>query len=321
MLVLVKPAEDEPNCAIMFQTKFLNFFFAIALMTVCVSCGKPTEKFSSEKSSNTNQTFYQVKGVVEEVMPDGKTAVIKHEEIPDYMAAMTMPFEAKNTNELRGLKPGDAISFRLIVTDDDGWIDQVKKLNVPPTELPSRPSVRLARDVEMLNVGDTLPDYHFTNQLGRAVSLSDFKGQALAIDFIFTTCPFPTMCPRLSQNFSDAEKKLKVLPNAPTNWHLLTISFDPERDTPAVLKSYGERHNYDPAHWSFLTGDLMEITAIAEQFGQVFWSEGGSISHNVRLAIIDANGKVQKIIPENKWTGDELVDELLKAAAVTKTAQ
>ena len=287
----------------------------MALAVVCISCGKRSDNFSTEKSGSTNQQIFQVKGVVEEIKPDGKSAVIKHEEIPNYMAAMTMEFETKDTNELRGLKAGDAISFRMIVTGDNGWIDQVKKLNVAPTEPPSRATFRRVRDVEMLNVGDALPEYHFTNQLGEAVSLNQFKGQALAITFIFTTCPFPTMCPRLSQNFADVQKKLKERPNAPTNWHLLSISFDPEKDTPAVLRNYSERFDLDPKHWSFLTGELIEITAIAEQFGQTFWREGGSISHNVRTVVIDATGKVQKIIPENKWASDELVGEILKASA------
>jgi len=286
----------------------------MALAVSCVSCGKQSDNFSTEKSGSTNQQIFQVKGVIEEIKPDGKSAVIKHEEITNYMAAMTMEFETKNTNELQGLKAGDAISFRMIVTDDDGWIDQVKKLNVPPTETPSRTTFRRVRDVDPLNVGDLLPEYHFTNELGNAVSLSEFKGKALAIDFIFTTCPFPTMCPRLSQNFSDTQKKLKEMRDAPENWLLLTISFDPEKDTPSVLKNYGERFGYDPQHWSFLTGDLMEITAIAEQFGQTFWREGGSLSHNVRTVIIDTEGRVQKIIPENKWTSDELVEEILRAA-------
>lgn len=315
---LPKPERLNQIARVMFARNFLNFTFALVFSLVCVACDKSPEKFTSEKSANTNQQTFQVKGVVKEIKPDGKSALIKHEEIPGYMAAMTMEFETRNTNELRGLKEGDAISFRLNVTDDDGWIDQVKKLNVAPTETPSRATVRIARDVDMLNVGDALPEYHFTNQLGQAVDLRDFKGQALAIDFIFTTCPFPTMCPRLSQNFSDAQKKLKGMPDAPTNWHLLTISFDPERDTPAVLKSYAERYNYDPKHWSFLTGDLIEITAIAEQFGQTFWSEGGSISHNIRTVVIDANGIVQKVIPENKWTSDELVEEIVKAARISK---
>ena len=298
--------------------KFLSVIFVIALAACCVSCGKRSETFSTEKSGNTNQQIFQVKGVVEEIKPDGKTATIKHEEIPGYMAAMTMDFETRNTNELRGLAPGDAISFRMIVTEDDGWIDQVKRLNVSPAEPPTRGTFRRVRDVEPLAIGDALPEYRFTNQLGRAVNLSDFKGQALAIDFIFTTCPFPTMCPRLSQNFAETERKLKALPGAPTNWHLLTISFDPEKDTVAVLSDYAKRYNADPKRWSFLTGELIEITAIAEQFGQTFWREGGTISHNVRTAVIDANGKVQSIIAEAKWTSDEMVAEVVKAASVNK---
>ena len=298
--------------------KVSSLFLVLVLAGVCLSCGKRPDRFSTGKSGNTNQQIFQVKGLVQEINPDGKTAVIKHEEIPNYMPAMTMPFDVKNTNELRGLQPGDAISFRMIVTDDDGWIDQVKKLNVSPGEPPTRGSFRRVRDVEPLAVGDLLPEYRFTNQLGQAVNLSEFKGQALAIDFIFTACPFPTMCPRLSQNFSEVQEKLKAMPNGPTNWHLLTISFDPEKDTHAVLKDYAARFNYDPKRWSFLTGELIDITAVAEQFGQMFWTEGGSISHNVRTAVIGADGKVQNIIAESKWTSDEMVAEIVKAAAVTK---
>src|SRR5215207_3841201 len=127
----------------MFGRKFIKLTIGMALAAVCVSCGK-----------QSNQQIFQVKGVIEEIKPDGKSAVIKHEEIPNYMAAMTMEFETKNTNELKGLKPGDSISFRMIITDDDGWIDQVKKLNVPPTDLPTRATIRRVRDVDPLNLGD-----------------------------------------------------------------------------------------------------------------------------------------------------------------------
>jgi protein SCO1/2 len=264
---------------------------------------------------------YQVKGVVQELKPDGKTAVIRHEEIPGYMKAMTMPFEVKDAKELIGLKPGDVVSFRMVVTSKEGWIEQVTKLSAsPPTELPSRQTVRRVRDVEPLNVGDLLPEYHFTNELGQAVSTSQFKGQAMAFTFIFTSCPFPEFCPRMSNNFEETQKKLLSLPNAPTNWHLLTISFDPEVDTPAVLKGYAQRFRYDPRHWSFVTGDLIDITAIAEQFGQQFWREKPNepISHNLRTVVIDTQGRVQKIFPENKWTSHDLAEEIVKAAKVAE---
>ena len=295
---------------------------AAGVLVFAVSCTKETDTntttASSSVTTDTNTQIFLVKGVVVALDPDGKTVKIKHEEIPGYMGAMTMPFEARPTNELSGLAAGDTVSFRMSVTDTDGWIDQIKKLESAQVTntLPTTGPFRAVRDVEPLNVGDLMPDYHFTNQLGQAVSLSQFRGQAVAITFIFTRCPFPTFCPLMSRNFEEVQKKLLAQPNAPTNWHLLTISFDPEYDTPPRLKGYAKQYNADPQHWSFLTGALIDITAIAEQCGLTFWREGDgvNISHNLRTAVVDAHGRVQKILPENKWTSEELAAEILKAA-------
>ena len=260
--------------------------------------------------------YYPARGIVRELPADGKTALVEHEAVKDFMPAMTMPFEVRDTNELRGLHVGDAISFRMVVVPDrDAWIDQVRKLNVPPSPAPAPAAYRVVRDVEPLKVGDELPEYHFTNQLGRAVGTKDFAGQALAFTFFFTRCPYPTFCPLMSRNFSDAQAKLLAQSNGPANWHLLAVSFDPEYDAPDVLKAYADRFNYDPAHWDFVSGNLLEITALADQVGEAFWREAGSISHNLRTVVVDARGRVQKIFPENKWTSDELVAELVKAAA------
>lgn len=264
---------------------------------------------------------FQARGVVKELKPDGHTVVINHEEIPGYMPAMVMPFTVKGTNELQNIAAGDTVAFQLIVSADDGWIEQVRKLESPPATnaaptLP--PSLHIVRDITPLKEGDPLPDYTFTNELGQAVSLGQFKGQALAITFIFTRCPFPTFCPKMSLNFIETQNKLKVLANAPTNWRLLTLSFDPEYDTPAVLKEYAARYGADPARWSFLTGATADIATITEQSGVMFWRENRTepFSHNLRTIVVDTQGRVQKIIANNNWTADELVSELLRAAAV-----
>ena len=206
---------------------------------------------------------------------------------------------------------------RLTVTDTDGWIDQIEKLNSPvTTPPPTTGPFRLVREVEPLNVGDMLPEYHFIDQDGQPFSTTRFRGNALAITFLFTRCPFPTYCPLMSRNFSEVQNKLLAMSNVPTNWHLLTISFDPRFDTPAVLKGYATNYGYDPNHWTFATGELIDITAIGEQFGLMFWTEGDSISHNLRTAIIDASGRVQKIFVGNQWTIAEVMEEMIKAAAV-----
>jgi protein SCO1/2 len=270
-----------------------------------------------------------VRGVVREVFPESKTIKIKHEEIPNYMPAMTMPFEVKDVKELAGLNPGDTVEFRMIVTEKEGWIDQIRKTNAaailtiaPETNPPARSAVRVVRDVQQLNAGDPLPNYTFTNELGQAMSIEQLRGKALAITFIFTRCPFPEFCPRMSNNFKEAYDKLTAMANGPTNWHLLTISFDVEFDTPAVLRGYAKQYNPDPAHWSFLTGALIDIDAITEHFGLIFpRNDQGGFDHNMRTAVIDARGKVQEILAGNKWTSDELVQQIVKAAKAGAEAQ
>jgi protein SCO1 len=145
--------------------------------------------------------------------------------------------------------------------------------------------------------------------------LSRFRGQALALTFIFTRCPFPTFCPLMSNNFRKAQDALVASPNAPTNWHLLTISFDPDFDTPEQLKAYAARQHADPTRWDFLTGTLVDITALSEQVGLQFWRDpAGGINHNLRTVVVDARGRVQKIFIENKWTVEELTAEIVTAA-------
>src|SRR5688572_33511336 len=88
----------------------------LLLAILAVSC-------TSEK-----RTTYQVKGVIREISADRMQARIEHENIPDYMEAMTMMFDVKDSNELANLQPNDQVSFRMIVTEKDGWIEQVKKI-------------------------------------------------------------------------------------------------------------------------------------------------------------------------------------------------
>jgi protein SCO1/2 len=114
-------------------------------------------------------------------------------------------------------------------------------------------------------------------------------------------------------NFKEAQDLLARDPSAPKQWHLFAISFDPETDTPSVLKSYARRYDYNPGHWSFLTGALIDVTALAEQFKLDFWRESGSISHNLRTVVIDPRGRVFKIFQSNEWTPAMLVEAMNQA--------
>src|SRR5450432_2347437 len=270
----------------------------------------------SPTGSGTNARVFAAKGVVEELKPDDQMVVLKHEAISNYMSAMTMPFKVKTLKELAALRAGDEILFQLHVTETESWVDQFVRIGTVPLE-ENKPPVRQIPQAQIVRARNPLWDYKFTNELGQAVSLSDFRGQALAITFFYTRCPLPEFCPRLSKNFQEASHKLAAMASAPTNWHFLSISFDPEFDSPAMLKAYGESYQYDRQHWSLLTGPADKIGALARASGVAYKSDNGTIDHNFRTLIIDTSGHLQMVFPTSGDLSDAIVGEIIKAAAVT----
>ena len=255
---------------------------------------------------------FAAKGVVLSVNREERQLVIRHEAISNYMTAMTMPFKVKTRDELQGLQPGDVIAFQLQVDTSESWVQRVAKVgavSMPPADPPVAPVAHPPRA------------FHLTNELGQPVSLNDFRGQALAITFIYTRCPLPDYCPRLSRNFQEASQLLAARPGAPANWHFLSISFDPEFDTPPMLEAYAKGYHYDPRHWSFLTGPTGEIAELARQAGVSYQPGGGAINHNFRTLIVDAGGRLQMIFPTSGDLSAAIVGEMLKAVASTNSIE
>jgi protein SCO1 len=290
----------------------------VAASGLLVSCGESAAESGAprDQPATSAQTF-PATGVVRELKADGRTVVVTHEAITNYMEAMTMPFKVKEPSELAGLRPGDRILFHLRVTDSESWVEGIARQGgAPVEEVKAAPAP--AGEVSTAKPRHPLLDYSFTNELGQAVRLSDFRGQALAITFFFTRCPIPDYCPRLSKNFEEASQKLRAMPGGPTNWHFLSVTFDPTFDTAPVLRAYGERYQYDPKHWSFLTGPKEQITELASLSDVTFEPAGGFINHNFRTLVIDAAGHLQMVFPTGGNLSDAIAAEILKAAAVTR---
>jgi protein SCO1 len=297
-------------------TKIQELLSIVAVSGWLVSCGKAAaEPGAVRDQPEANGQTFTATGVVRELKADGRTVVVAHEAIVNYMDAMTMPFKVNEPGDLAGLQPGDKIRFCLRVTDTESWIDQISKTGRSPTEV-TKPASAPAAEARAAKPRHPLQDYPFTNELGQSVRLSDFRGKTLAITFFFTRCPIPDYCPRLSRNFEEASHKLNALPGGPTNWHFLSVTFDPEFDTPSVLKAYGERYHYDPECWSFLTGPKEQISELASGSEVKFERESGLINHNFRTLIIDAAGHLQMVFPTGGNLSDAIVTEVLKATAV-----
>lgn len=313
--------------------RYLFSFVVAAGSLLATGCSDPatapgeSSKPSLEKNAAAEpavKTFSGVNGEVIKLTPGENTARIKHGEVPDYMPAMTMDLTVKDPAELSNLAEGDKITFRLNVTEDTHWIDQIVKAaaggqnvaETPNNPFPTDKGWRRVRDVEPLDIGDVMPNYSFTNEFGKAVSLDELKGMPYAFTFIYTRCPIPDFCPRMSTQFMETQRLLLEMADAPEGWRLLSITMDPEFDTAAVLKGYASRYKYDPARWSFLTGPLIDITAITEQFGLMFYRPDESINHNLRTVVVDRAGKVHSIIMGNTWKAEDLVKSLVDAGKV-----
>jgi len=286
------------------------------LLTTFLLC---TAIQSRAESAEPNARTFSTRGVILDLNTNTARVTIQHDAIAGYMGAMTMPFKIKNVAPLAALKRGDQVTFQLHVTADESWVDHIQKVGV--VSLPEKTNRSVHVEPLTPRPDKSLLDYKFTNELGQAVSFNDFRGQALAITFFYTRCPLPDFCPRLSKNFQAASQKLKAMPDAPTNWHFISVSFDPETDTPQALKSYGEFYQYDPAHWSFLTGPKNKIAALAKGSGVTYETAGGTINHNFRTLIIDPAGHLQMVFPTSGDISDQIVSEILKATAKKKSSK
>jgi len=250
---------------------------------------------------------FEVRGQVRDLDVSSKVVRITHEEIPNYMPAMTMPFSVKDSALLEGLATGDSVQFQLVVTADDSWIEHIQKIpaGVPVETAGVKPSDSLEeRESERVQVGESVPDFQLVDQDGHSVRLSDYRGKAVVLTFIYTRCPLPNFCPLMSGNFSQLERRLGS--EFTNEFHLLSISMDSEFDTPEVLKAYGARYQASYQDWTFATGSTEQIQGVAELMGLYYAKENGLISHDLRTALIGPDGRLIHLWKSNVWTPYEV---------------
>ena len=276
----------------------------------------------TEQNSPASATVkrYDFKGKVVAVDKANKRAMIDHEAIPGFMEAMTMEFPIHEDWVWDELHPGAEIHAELVVDSsakDPFWLEKIGIVAVADPNKPQPPI-----NENFAQIGNPVPDFVLTNQDGKRVSFKDLRGKAVAVTFIYARCPLPDFCIRMSTNFSDAAHKINDRPELKSQMTLLTISFDPENDTPAKLRSYGlgymGKDATDLGVWQLATGSDTEIRKIADFFGlryEVDPNDKTKINHSLRTIVIAPSGKVTKVFAGNNWTVAQLLDELNKALA------
>jgi protein SCO1 len=300
------------NLRKLMQTRVVRYLVSMPLLCLALALGACDRSKTAESSARS----YQVRGIVRGFAPDRSTVSIEHENIPGFMPSMTMPFSVKDQKDVAGLKIGDGISFRMTVTEKDLFLDQVRKIPASdvkvaePTSTANVSSTASAR----LREGDMVPPFTLTNQDGTHVTYDAFRGRPFVLTFIFTRCPVPTFCPRISNNFSELQDAIKSDAGAAAKGRLLSITLDPKFDTPEILKSYAQEQKADLEIWTFATGELAEIDKLTQSFAVFVQPEGGTISHGLATALIALDGRVVKIWRGNAWKPSEVMDELRRQA-------
>jgi protein SCO1/2 len=265
---------------------------------------------SGGRTSASSQKQYSIRGKVVSVDQKDGVIALDTEAIPGVMEAMTMASTLQNPSVASELHPGDKLSAQLRLGAQGAMLSSIvilqqANLNVlPPTQY------------HVPQIGDTVPDFRFLNQSNREISLKQFRGKVLVLTFIYTRCASSQFCPLMSRNFAHLDQLLAADPGLYAKTHLLSISFDPKYDTPAVLRSYGGAYTgrYTKEtfqHWDFAAPSPVRLASLLQWFDvAVNWSHGKVTTHSVSTAVIGPDGKIRAWYPSNTWTPQQALKDI-----------
>jgi protein SCO1/2 len=242
------------------------------------------------------------------------TANIDNEPIAGFMDPMVMPYTIKPSSDLNQLQPGDSITADVVVEPNKYWLENVKVTSHAAT-----PAEKPAATLHIPTPGEAVPDFKLVNQSGKPISLHQYRGQTLLLTLIYTRCPFPDFCPRVSHQFAAIDRQLRANPGRYGRTHLLSISFDPAHDTPKVLREYGfscaggkDSSLFD--HWEFSAIPSNELPEFADYFALTYNEEAGLITHSLSTAVISPDGKMFKWYHGADWQASDLLEDVANAS-------
>lgn len=284
--------------------------FAMALLTVVAGLGGCTAEPAKT---------YHLRGQVLAISAETsgrRDATIRHEDIPTFMPAMTMAYYVKPPAQLDGLVAGDLVTADVVFTARSGeiYLTNLKKTGHADLPVEAKP----IKIMDVMNPGDEAPDDPLQDQTGATRKLSDWRGRAVAVTFVYTRCPLPDFCPLIDRRFGELQRAIAGDARLRDRVHLVSISFDPAHDTPAVIKAHAAARGADPRTWSYLTGPPAAIDHVTSRFGvSALTSKDApqTITHNLRTAVIDRKGRLVAIHSGSEWTVDGLLADLREASA------
>ncbi len=306
-------------CSSVVHWTVIRRILAISLLGLVALAGCHSgQNAVTQSPAGQNIKVYKLRGKVVATDASKGEVTLDHEAIPGFMDAMTMPYKLKDASILGELHPGDMITADVLVSPDpnaDYLLDHIVVV------AQARPDYRPAVSYHVPAAGDAVPDFKLRNQDGRPIHLGQFRGKALLVTFIYTRCPSPDFCPRVTRNFAVVEKELTADAALYAKTHLICISFDPEHDTPERLRGYGATYIGSDAknafaHWDFAVPARPELLEMAKFFDLGMTNApDGSIMHTLSTTLIGPDGKVARFYPGNEWTAEQVLADVKQLAA------
>jgi len=252
---------------------------------------------------------FPLRGQVLSVHADKQQITIKHEDIEGLMPGMTMTFPVASAELLKGREPGELIYATLELTGTEARLTKIERTGFTPLPQDSNAAAIAGN---MLEPGDVLPDAAFIDQHDRRRSMAEWRGSVVMLTFIYTRCPLPNYCPLIDRHFVALQGALTADATLRGRVKLVTLSFDPEFDTPAVLAAHAAKLEADPEVWTFLTGDRATVDKFAARLGVGINRPAGvpELTHNLRTALVGADGRLVKIYSGNEWTPAKALDDI-----------
>lgn len=324
----------------------LSFTFVLCGVATVVGCGGERAggtagaigRTPATTVSETNAgpdgavTDYPLRGVVKKVEPELDHLTIQHEAIPGFMDAMRMRFPYKDKAVLGKLRPGDYVEGTLQVERSQGAVSRYELRGLTVTKAAPHAAPALAPNISRqqslareqprrLEVGEPVPDFTMTDQDGKAVKLSDLHGHVVVLTFIYTRCPLPDFCPLMDRKFSELAQRLSAFPTRAAKVRMISLSFDPDHDTPELLQKHARVRGATPPLWSYAVASHAELAKIGAPLGLFYQPGDTDIAHNLCTAIIDPNGNLARLdvgTERNKWTSADLLKTIYSSLPAAK---
>ena len=247
-------------------------------------------------------TGHAATGLVLRVNTTSSTLTISHDEVPGLMDPMVMALDVRGRS-LNDIRPGDRVAFRLVVRKDGSHVERLRLLSAAPADagLVMTPAAST-----LVPLGQTVPDFSLIDQRGAPVTLASLRGRVVVVTFIYTRCPLPDYCPRMITNLSAVRDRFRT--RVGKDLTLLTVTFDPQYDTPERLAAFAKSQKADVEGWHFLTGDAAGIKQVCDAFGVEYWPDSGLITHTLQTAVIDRDGRLAAAVAGKDFTGRQIAD-------------